>query len=364
MKARWFCAPFATSLVASFSLGYIVQDGDTLSQVARKEVGTPVYGNAGSLAKVVALNPKIRNANNIRPGETIVIPNSALASEAREPAGDTPVTKTETKVEIASEAKVSVVHAVAVAPQPEPQPNQRPQSEPSPVAFAPVVLKNESSFAPSGSVAVGALARYIRLDGRDDLNGGTTAMFLSDLSVGATISWRQNYSELWSSRAKLDWFDLHIQNSATKRFASESTYLASGEFEVARRFSPLGPSIFFGLGIDQRPFVRSIDAQTLAVEKVMIPSATIGFGLPLFRAGPFGGAIRAGAGWLGSGTHASFDVASGNRYFGEALLSQKLKSGELQGSVLFQSSRQSSPQLGRVDKTDLGIELGYSWEIQ
>lgn len=116
--------------------------------------------------------------------------------------------------------------------------------------------------------------------------------------------------------------------------------------------------------INARSFVRSIDAQTLAIEKVMIPSATVGIGLPLFRVGPFGGALRAGAGWLGSGNHASFDVSTGNRYFGEALLSQKLKSGELQGSVLFQSSRQSSPQLGRVDKTDLGIELGYSWELQ
>ena len=59
---------------------YFVRRGDTLSKIAAKNISTPVYGKNGSLEKILLLNPQIKNADVIIPGQEI-----SLAAPAKEP---------------------------------------------------------------------------------------------------------------------------------------------------------------------------------------------------------------------------------------------------------------------------------------
>jgi hypothetical protein len=59
---------------------YVVKDGDRLSKVAGKMIKGPVWGESGSLKKVLALNPQIENSNSVYRGQKILLP-PALAKE-------------------------------------------------------------------------------------------------------------------------------------------------------------------------------------------------------------------------------------------------------------------------------------------
>ncbi len=52
---------------------YEVQSGDTLSQIAQKLLGSPVYPKDGSLQKLLKLNPSITNPDFLREGTTLKV---------------------------------------------------------------------------------------------------------------------------------------------------------------------------------------------------------------------------------------------------------------------------------------------------
>jgi len=57
---------------------YIVKPGDTLSRIARREIGNPVWGPNGSLQKLIRLNPSIKNPN------VIAVKSSLITSDVEE----------------------------------------------------------------------------------------------------------------------------------------------------------------------------------------------------------------------------------------------------------------------------------------
>ena len=67
---------------------FIVKKGDTLSQVAEQFLGKPIYSSKGSLRKLIALNPQIKNPNFIRPGQIIYV-STTTEEVAVEPQEDT-----------------------------------------------------------------------------------------------------------------------------------------------------------------------------------------------------------------------------------------------------------------------------------
>ena len=64
--------------IMAWAEGYIVKRDDTLSGIARAHFGKPIYGNRGSLARLLALNPKhSASPDAIYPGQRIELPTSS-----------------------------------------------------------------------------------------------------------------------------------------------------------------------------------------------------------------------------------------------------------------------------------------------
>lgn len=60
---------------------YTVKSGDSLSKIAHKEGGGPVYGPQGSLKKILDLNPEVKNPDRIYPRQILVLSPEEVASE-------------------------------------------------------------------------------------------------------------------------------------------------------------------------------------------------------------------------------------------------------------------------------------------
>src|SRR5438046_513574 len=73
---------FVQHAVAEF---YKVKIGDTLSSIiTEKKLGGPIFGPQGSLRKMLAVNPQIKNANRIFPGDLVEIDFNAPVSPPTE----------------------------------------------------------------------------------------------------------------------------------------------------------------------------------------------------------------------------------------------------------------------------------------
>ncbi|MBL6991179.1 MAG: LysM peptidoglycan-binding domain-containing protein [Bacteriovoracaceae bacterium] len=78
----------ASILYSSLSLGgltYTVKPGDTLSEISQDHLPGKIYGPNGSLARLLDLNPQIKNPNLIYPNDQILINNNVeLANSVQE----------------------------------------------------------------------------------------------------------------------------------------------------------------------------------------------------------------------------------------------------------------------------------------
>lgn len=81
-----FLMIFTSVAHATEPLIYVVKKGDTVSTIAQKEIGSPIYSKNGSIAKLLALNPWIKNKDLVLAGQPLVVGRSEeshpLASKA------------------------------------------------------------------------------------------------------------------------------------------------------------------------------------------------------------------------------------------------------------------------------------------
>lgn len=71
------CVFLSTMVVPMNSLAYQVEEGDTLSEIAAEQVGRPIFGEKGSLKKVLEKNPQLTNPDLIFPGTVLDLDEAA-----------------------------------------------------------------------------------------------------------------------------------------------------------------------------------------------------------------------------------------------------------------------------------------------
>jgi LysM repeat protein len=69
---------------AAWAKTYSVKKGDTLSQIAAREFGRPIYGPKGSLQKLLQKNPEIQNPDRIRPTQVIRLSDEVAESSPKD----------------------------------------------------------------------------------------------------------------------------------------------------------------------------------------------------------------------------------------------------------------------------------------
>jgi hypothetical protein len=67
---------------AAYAGTYTVKEGDTLSQIAGRELSRPIYGAKGSLQKILERNQEIKDPNRIHPGQVIRLSDDTTAEQS------------------------------------------------------------------------------------------------------------------------------------------------------------------------------------------------------------------------------------------------------------------------------------------
>jgi len=349
MKLRFFKATIACVLsvavftASAFAFSYVVKKGDTLSTIANRTIAGKIYGKNGGVKKLVALNPQIKNADLIFPGDKINLASEdSVLSESSSPAAET--TRAPAQAEI---------------PAPQVVVDEKPAPS-TPPAKAPSVDENEGRH---GIVEVSTGLSFFKIDATDSTTGGT-ATILSNANANLDLSWKQVLSATTQTHLDFHYAKLSLSDPTPRTIASGSESVfgfdVGVDHNVNERFK-----IFSSLGYKQELLLKSLTSSTLTLDRVFVPTLTVGVGYDFFNLKPF----KMGAEFSGF-YHAPTEgndlkLKGGAGFMGLLKMQQAVKAlrGILEGSVFFKTQNQDT-DASKQTRTDTGVTLGVSWSFE
>jgi hypothetical protein len=311
---------------------YVVQPGDVLSRIAQKTLGSPIYNQkTGTLRKILALNPQIKNPDFILPGWEIRLDGGRrLASE------EAPLT--------------APISANA--------------SEFPNYSNVPVVASPQSHQ--SGEIEILPEFSFFRINAIDKASGAQ-ATLLSNLNVGAQLNWKQNWSDSFQTALSLHTLSTSAAAPDPKNL-SPSSQEVSG-FDLGTSFA-LNTRVWldFTLGDNQELLARSMNTTTITLDRLFVPQATAGIHFTLVQSGAFSVGAGGSAGYLFQTTSPNgYTMLGGMAYTGQLGLTERLGNpsdswGDLVGRVFYDSQTQNTSFTYQT-RQDLGVMLGIRFKL-
>jgi hypothetical protein len=228
---RSFCIKFLA--VVSFSTtawAYVVKNGDTLSGITYENISAKVYGKDGSLNKLLALNPHIKNPDRIFPGQVI---------------------------------SLSEVDKLAEVPTMERN-----------------IATNDSEIAPEASTlfkrgALVALTPFYNITNisATDNTTGSESIVASKYYVGVNASYIQEWNKDFQTAINLKLASIAFEEptSSTKTLQDASKFLSTIGLETNHNAAEK-VHLKLGLSYGKELFIRAASTQSTAVDAVNIPS--------------------------------------------------------------------------------------------
>jgi len=241
---------FIIASISNIAWSYIVKKGDTLSSIAKKNIFKKVYGQNGSLKKILALNPHIVNDHFIKPGQNIVISESNII--------DLP--KSAAITDAAYESKSYVINNVKnVERSPQEVPTERSSS------FT-------SSFRRRASLAITPYYSMTALSSKDN-NSGSEDIVSSLYNTGVTGSYIQEWSKGFQSAVNLKMGMIAFENpsNSVKTLLDKHKFISGLGLETNHA---LNEKLHLKLSAEygKELFIRSASTRSTAVDAINITS--------------------------------------------------------------------------------------------
>lgn len=306
---------------------YAVKRGDTLAQIAKEKLGSPIYGPRGSLARLKALNLFLKDADVIEVGTRIRV----LAKKHK---------KTSKKLAVASKSRKQKRRTLASI-----ESNDKKFEQFSVVSFTPELF-------------------YMRLDALQK-PGGEGALLFSDLAMAANFAWTQHWSESFSTWGRVKSSRITIAESLEKRIDNRSQFYSGFLVGAAHSIGSGGRSrLGLELGSEQLMTYRSVSAQTVRLDKTWTPQATLSARIHLTNPDqPLGFGLELKGTVFAPSSSGSYKTKLGGAAMGRLYIDHRLKSDtRLELGLAYKTSKYNS-EFARHKRTDLGISFGISWEV-
>ncbi len=229
---------------------YTVKRGDTLSEIAGKYLRGSIYGAVGSLKKLLAENSHIKNADYIKTGEVIELPDDILKNIDDVLASSNDFSRSSEKENLSQTEEPESLYPEEVLGQ-EKFINQR--KDPASIDS----FKTYSSFGFYPSLG------FSRLDSTQTGSGSA----VSELGIGGLIDWTVHFSESFEAQVYFNLMDYNYESSQSSTLTDSKGSLAEFGFGVTKRFTE---RFKFGgkLGYRSSPYLRATNQNTGAVENV------------------------------------------------------------------------------------------------
>jgi len=302
---------FSSASYAAEPLFYVVRPGDTLSTIAQKQIGSPIFRKGdGSLFKLLKLNSTINDADLIYPGQRLVIRESEIQSLAE--AESTPKTQSETSPRQLASTESSPEKALAVEA---PKACEAPADKTSPVASKQIEIPHHLLL--DASMGMTTLTST-------DAAATTGATLFSSQDLGVQAGWQQDWSDSFSTKfsAKFRSVDFQPPTSSTKSIADSkkvTTGLAlGGERKLSSKFS-----LNYGASYNQELFLRGLTSSTVGVDSVAVPKFSLGAVYQIYAVGKTSIGVNGSYDYLLGATTDGYTVSSGMAYQGGIYLKRR-----------------------------------------
>jgi hypothetical protein len=320
----------------------LVAPGETLSEIALKELGGSVYHRRnGTLRKILALNPWIKNANAIKPGQVLVMPKNFSVAEVK-PA-------TSPARELAS-AKEAVAEAVAEA------------TPAAAVAADDCGKPGDECFTPESYLGASVGTEYFRIDATDRATGGT-ATILSRMSPSVRAFWKLDWSPEWSSilsmRFRSDRISASDNNS--KRIDQGDGKSWGFRAAVERRWNEKARSRAH-FGRQEYLFARAANASSIVFDRVGTTFAGLEHEQTLVRVKAASAGLGAAGNLLLPGEGPGFKTETGWNGRAFAFVQHERESFSIRGDLFYELQRQNS-SIADQKTTTTGLAIGLFWRL-
>ena len=317
-----FMASGSLLVATSYAQEYVVQSGDTLSDIAYRFLSHKVYGPKGALLKLVKLNPHISNTDKIKVGELILL-----------------------NVEAVEKSEAPIVSEVQKNEErPEEKPKEKPEAKPT------------DTFQSYSTLSLAPIMAFSKLS---VLKNNTYTYLSSNLSYGADLFWNLNFSEKLSLGVEFNYMSYSFQKPSNRVLSDDSISAASFALNSHYRFNSTY-SLVGKVGYGERVFFRSESATALALEKVQLMNLEVEPYFRLYESGRLEVFGHTPLGYWGSGDNGTLSIEGGFEYGVGVLLKQRTDWGFLQSDLQY---RKSSNSYNSFETSSEYVLLNFSFGL-
>jgi hypothetical protein len=313
------CVLFSSSVRADDYI--VIQPGQILTRIARQQFGAPTYSDQGAYARLLKLNPEIKNPESVHAGLKIRISNSSTAH----------------------------------------QPNQQPIAKSNNRSIASDSNSESSSTVKRGGILIPQIAyQFSRIDSRDNSTLGRASL-VSTTWLDFSAQYRQRWTQNFSTFARFRLAQTTFESPKTKTLTNASNHLFG--FGMGVRFFESGSHrVEIQMGVDQQPFTYALTATAISLGAAAIPSFQIKTEHDLVTLDPFFLGISANGSVQMPGKSPNFTAKTGYQYGGAFYLGQCFDSSKLNISVFYDQFQQNT-DITQQSRTDMGIGVQYQLQI-
>jgi hypothetical protein len=292
MNTRIFKCTSISFILALSGMGtamaarYVVKNQETLSQIAHQSISGPVFGDNGSLHKLLALNPEIKNPDVIFPGQEIELPTHSTQTEVTV----IPQTKTSGAIPELSSARKPAAEVI------------------------------EDDLPQHVQIALGY--HFQTFNSTDVSNGSSAKLFTShDLEFNGT--WSQDWSDRFSSFFQFGFQKLDFEPSNNASKSISNTEQAPAHFSLGADFH-LSHKITFRTvaSYGQELFTGSQNGSSISIDSVFVPSFSEEIIFSAYQRGRTSIGLEGGASYLLHSAASGYTVNSGYAVNGALFLNQ------------------------------------------
>ncbi|UYL09155.1 LysM peptidoglycan-binding domain-containing protein [Bdellovibrio sp. SKB1291214] len=387
---------------------YIVQPGDSLSEIADRVRGGHTYGKGENLEKILILNPGM-DAHPIFVGQKLLVPVNDLRSVANESPSAPAVrmevakaTSVATKVAPVAtpvptpkpkgiEAPAPVVTktdeqpkapvvppAPAIAETPMAKPVATPVSSPEEVKKAvPVQAQAPAAIAPISSKPVAAAEEEDDINHRFEVKAGYQISTLSaqdnttkskaelntDHDITASVGWTQQWSESFKSLFNFSLRNLEFQPSTnvSKTIVKDSKTLYGLGFSGHYLLSPkLGLEV--GARYGQELFLHGLSTTTISIDSANISAVSVGLDYELFKKGSTSIGASISGSYLGGSSTDTYTIDAGSAYKG-LLFIRRDRHGKLLKFEVGAQQRNQNTSVSDLSETSVFGNVIYGFDL-
>lgn len=320
----------------AFALTYVIQKGDTLSEIAQKNFSGPIYGKNGSLQKILILNPTIKDKNKIKYGKIIDLGPFDLQRNIAN-------TSTEEKIEL----------------KPITEPTSKVESPHSNEA------KDRNDNAPIeklfSNLKIVPMVFFARIDSTD-INTQAKAIIISNMSYGIKLNWEQNWSEDTSTFQEISSSQITFLENQSSSITIENKAVVANQLGLGANFRK-SKEISWGakLNYAQEVFPRGQStASSIVLDSVSLPEAALYAKFKLAQRFPFQLTADLEAKSLLGGETTNYSINPGTGYLGRIGFEQDKEKYKF-GCGVYYSQQQQDTSVMKSNRKDVGLEINFSW---